>query len=405
MRNLDHQTHRDYPPGESTIPGQYEQRSCDIHLTKQSSDVRSQTHPIPRVDSADMPGSLSRLNKVNTDRTANRPQPRLKPRGLPPALEPHGVYAATNPADAALYGHDLLGAHRVHLTDGSVADFSATFHGVLIRDVTLGYLDYSTSVRVEVHQLADNHLVIVPATGLSSMTIDDRTVELSPITAAIPRPGKPVTLHCPAGVAHLVIRIERNAIDTHLSRLIGQTLQSPIDFEPVFDLSVGAATRWNFAVQMLLAELNEANSLLHQAAGLGSIEEFLMSALLYCQPSNYSAQLRSGNRPTGPAVQAAVLFIEQNLAADISIRDVAAAAEVSVRTLQNQFAADLHQTPTHFIRNRRLERARSDLADGSAAAGVSVTDIATKWGFNHLGRFAVTYRSRFGESPSQTLRS
>ena len=27
-----------------------------------------------------------------------------------------------------------------------------------------------------------------------------------------------------------------------------------------------------------------------------------------------------------------------------------------------------------------------------------------KWGFCHLGRFAVEYRRRFGESPSQTLR-
>ncbi len=34
-----------------------------------------------------------------------------------------------------------------------------------------------------------------------------------------------------------------------------------------------------------------------------------------------------------------------------------------------------------------------------------MTDIATKWGFGHLGRFAAAYRARFGESPSHTLRS
>ncbi|MGI9616991.1 MAG: helix-turn-helix domain-containing protein [Acidimicrobiales bacterium] len=78
---------------------------------------------------------------------------------------------------------------------------------------------------------------------------------------------------------------------------------------------------------------------------------------------------------------------------------------MSTRTLQNQFARELQQTPTNFIRNRRLERARTDLADASPTTGISVTDIATRWGFTHLGRFAVTYKSRFGESPSQTLKS
>lgn len=33
-----------------------------------------------------------------------------------------------------------------------------------------------------------------------------------------------------------------------------------------------------------------------------------------------------------------------------------------------------------------------------------MTAIAMGWGFTHMGRFAVEYRKRFGESPSETLR-
>jgi AraC-like DNA-binding protein len=56
-----------------------------------------------------------------------------------------------------------------------------------------------------------------------------------------------------------------------------------------------------------------------------------------------------------------------------------------------------------YVREVRLERARADLMSDDPSLG-SVTDIALKWGFAHLGRFAVEYKRRFGESPSATLR-
>lgn len=352
-----------------------------------------------------MPGTLTRLSTLNAARTAEAPRPRLKPRGLPPALEPHGIYAATNPADAALYGNELLGAHRIHVTSGDLASFEATFHGVLIRDVTLGYLDFSTGVKIDVHQLADNHFVVVPATGASTVTSDGAAVHTSPVMAAIPRPRQAMTLECDADAAHLLIRISRNALETHLSRLLGRTIDRPIEFDSGFDLSTGPASRWNFAVQMLHGELYETGSLLHQSAGVGPLEEFLMSALLYCQNSNYRELLDPTSRKTGRVVSEAIDYLESRLAEAITVEDIAAHVDVSVRTLQNQFARDLGQSPTNYLRSRRLDRARSELADAAPGSGVSVTDVATRWGFTHLGRFAVVYKSRFGESPSQTLKS
>jgi len=38
-----------------------------------------------------------------------------------------------------------------------------------------------------------------------------------------------------------------------------------------------------------------------------------------------------------------------------------------------------------------------------ADAEETVTAIALKWGFSHIGRFSIAYRERFGESPSQTV--
>ena len=351
-----------------------------------------------------MPGRLTRLSKINVAGANGTPRPRLKPRGLPPALRAHGVYSTRNPAEAALLGRDLLGTHRVRPANGISGEFLATFHGVLIRDVTLGYLEYATSVVVDVQELTEDYLVIVPASGTSTITNEGVTVDTSPVVAAVPTPSTAMTLSCDSDAAHLVVRIARQALQVHLSRLIGRTPERPLDFDLRFDISSGSASRWNFAVQMLHAELFEADSLLLQGVGQGQLEEFVMSSLLYSLHSNDTDQLASRAEPAHRAVRRACDYIDRNLADPISIDDIAAAAGVSVRTIQNLFAQELGQTPTSYLRNERLERARSDLADAPGGSHLTVTDVAMRWGVNHLGRFATTYRSRFGESPSQTLR-
>jgi AraC-like DNA-binding protein len=53
------------------------------------------------------------------------------------------------------------------------------------------------------------------------------------------------------------------------------------------------------------------------------------------------------------------------------------------------------------LRDARLAEARRALQQ--AGSGQSITDIAMSWGFSHLGRFAIAYRRRFGETPRATL--
>jgi AraC-like DNA-binding protein len=79
-------------------------------------------------------------------------------------------------------------------------------------------------------------------------------------------------------------------------------------------------------------------------------------------------------------------------------------AEVGVaeRTLRMYCAEVLGVSPTRYLLLRRLNRARAALrrADPSTA---TVAEVARDNQFLEFGRFAVTYRSIFGESPSTTL--
>jgi len=59
-------------------------------------------------------------------------------------------------------------------------------------------------------------------------------------------------------------------------------------------------------------------------------------------------------------------------------------------------------SPIRYLRTARYEKVREALH--RAEPGENVTEIAARWGFNHLGRFSVDYRRRFGENPSSTLR-
>ncbi len=50
----------------------------------------------------------------------------------------------------------------------------------------------------------------------------------------------------------------------------------------------------------------------------------------------------------------------------------------------------------------RMTTAHRDLLDSHPTRAVA--DVATNWGFTHLGRFAAEYKKRFGHLPSQTLK-
>lgn len=85
----------------------------------------------------------------------------------------------------------------------------------------------------------------------------------------------------------------------------------------------------------------------------------------------------------------------------VSLEDLAQRLDVSVRWLHQAFRQRLGLPPRQYVQRLRLSRARAELR---AHGPKTVSDVAMKWGFWHLGRFARSYRATFGELPSETLR-
>ncbi|OYO20973.1 AraC family transcriptional regulator [Enemella dayhoffiae] len=86
---------------------------------------------------------------------------------------------------------------------------------------------------------------------------------------------------------------------------------------------------------------------------------------------------------------------------DWTAADMAAFAGVSVRRMQELFAAELGLTPRQVLQEMRLDRARTDLRRGDD----TVAEVAATWGFTNPGRFAAAYRKRFGCPPSLEARA
>jgi transcriptional regulator GlxA family with amidase domain len=85
------------------------------------------------------------------------------------------------------------------------------------------------------------------------------------------------------------------------------------------------------------------------------------------------------------------------------ISDICAAIAVSERTLERAFQAIYGITASRHLHAVRLAEARKALLSAGSEAE-NVTQIATRFGFYELGRFAGEYRAAFGESPSETAR-
>jgi AraC-like DNA-binding protein len=95
--------------------------------------------------------------------------------------------------------------------------------------------------------------------------------------------------------------------------------------------------------------------------------------------------------------------VEENPEQPLYIPEICKAIGVSSRTLQACCQEHLGMGPKRYLLLRRMHLARRALRQTEPGA-ITVTDIATRYGFWQLGRFAVEYQSLFGESPSATLR-
>ena len=101
-----------------------------------------------------------------------------------------------------------------------------------------------------------------------------------------------------------------------------------------------------------------------------------------------------------PPLDRACEHIVAHLSRPIRLADLERASGLKTRALQLAFLDNFGCTPRQWIRDRRLDAARSRLTEPHVDQ--TVISIAFECGFTRLASFSKAYEARFGERPSVT---
>jgi AraC-like DNA-binding protein len=270
--------------------------------------------------------------------------------------------------------------------------------------LTVGHLTFAGNVTLRFPSL-DAYHVTVPTTGLVRARWDGHEAIATPATALAFRPGDRFQLRLGPDTAELDVRIESRALEAELTALLGHPIDGPIDLPQSFGLIEGPAHSWTRLVHLVRDELEHQSSLIFEPLIAEQLCSLVLSGLLLSVPHRYTAELMAPATAGPPrSIRRVLDAICGEPERAFTASELAAIAGTSVRSLQSGFRRHVGSAPMTYLQQVRLARAHETLRAGDPAA-ITVADVAHRWGFAHLGRFASAYRKRFGESPSETLRT
>ena len=176
-----------------------------------------------------------------------------------------------------------------------------------------------------------------------------------------------------------------------------------LDFDRPLDLTTKMGGCFARYFRFVWDELSQGGAFLQSANATEEIEDSLWSLFLSAAQVEMPTHCRN-RQGYMRYVKAAEDYILGHLSEPIRVVDIATSVGVSVPTLTRAFRKGHGVGPKVFVKQRRLERVRTELLAADSGT-TTVTDVASQYGFWHLSQFAADYRKQFGELPSHTLRN
>jgi len=170
------------------------------------------------------------------------------------------------------------------------------------------------------------------------------------------------------------------------------------------EFSSQAAERFRATLQQVLVSVISTPEVLEHTASQRAIIDTVMNASMDALLARVEE-----NKPSRKAhavqrtiVERARNYVLANRENPLTVSDLCFHLRMSRRGLHHAFMNVLGVNTITFLRYVKLHGVKKDLLQANPTD--SVTGIACKWGFWHMGMFSLYYKNLFGETPSMTLR-
>lgn len=247
-----------------------------------------------------------------------------------------------------------------------------------------------------------DYWIVLPVRETMQAAVAGDSMVLGPGRGFVSSPNRRFSLKTMGRGATFNIGFTEAALRRRLAGLLGDEPPGPLEFASTIDLANGVGHGLARHVRHIMGDFVSGRSIFVDPVMARSLEDAMICQLLLAHPHTFSQRLARLDCGIAPRdMRRATEFIEAHLDLPVTIGDIAEASGIAGRTLFKHFQAVRGVSPMRYMRDRRFQKARQALL--RAEVGMSVTGIAVQSGFSHLGRFAVEYRKRFGETPSETL--
>ncbi|GJH27008.1 AraC family transcriptional regulator [Caballeronia novacaledonica] len=302
------------------------------------------------------------------------------------------VFTGADPREVSAYVNRAVGRHSIHVPD----QIRPTARLLLGRmsEIGLCNISYGGPVEIATESLRDSYQLQVLVRGTSAWTGADRRHEFRPGEFLVINPVDPARVQYSSDCEKLIVTLPVEVVEA----MAREEPECLFHGNLRFVRPVHALAAVDGLAGLLALMCDEAGNASCNSAIQHHYSQILIRKLLAQLETN---ALHLQTPVTNQAFERIKGYIRENLSEDLSLEMIAAASNVSLRKLYVLFKSNAQESPRDFIQRLRLERVRSDLLQPRASD--SVTDIATRYGFSHLGRFSALYKARYNELPSQTL--
>lgn len=283
------------------------------------------------------------------------------------------------------------------------SEFQSSMHHLKTGRLSISRLEYGTDVYIEPDHLEKFYLIQIPTQGYAEIEVDQQKFISYPQVASVISPDQALKMRWHAHSPQLILKIDKDDLVQHCRQHLPESTRHTPIFETKLDFSTHSGGYFLQLMTTLMEALACENHPLHHPMVFKQFESNLLNALLYGQSNTLLEHLNQAKeKVVSPYfIKRTEAYMRENLHMALSIEQLAEHAGVSVRTLFAGFKSFLNTTPMAYLKELRFEQAHLELMQNEQA---SVTDVAFKWGFSHLGRFSQEYKRRYGELPSSTRR-